>query len=285
MSYRFIKTNRDLTAYLKDCEEQKISVMALDIEAELNMHAYGERLCLVQAFDGAGTVLIDPIKIDREIIKSFLENRNILKVFYDAASDMSLMKNAYNIEIKSILDLRPAVTLLNFEKQDLHSVLAAELGVFLNNKDKFHKHNWTLRPISAEAIEYAVSDVFYLLKLKDALMKRLFEKSLMDSFTLNNLKIQNKDYQRNPEEKYTRINGYRDLLDDEKAIAREVGKIIEKYAREYDIPSHWVIKKDDVIEIVKDPEYLNSIRWPNRFSKASMLNILNELKDATQKSN
>jgi ribonuclease D len=285
MTYKFIKTNHELSSYLTIFEDKKVSTIALDTEAELNLHAYGETLCLVQIFDGADKVLIDPFKIDYEILKSFFENRDILKIIYDAASDLSLMKNAYDIEIKSILDLRPAVTLLNLSKQDLHSVLASELGVLLEHKAKFQKHNWTIRPISPEAIEYALNDVTYLFKLKEVLLKKLFDNQLLDSYMLNNLKIQNKDYTRNPEDKYTRVNGYRELKHDEKLMAQEVGKIIEKYACEYNIPSHWVIKKDEVIEIVKDPEYLHKIQLPNRFSKDSMLGILSELKSAAKRNN
>jgi ribonuclease D len=285
MNYKFIKNNTELSSYLSTFENKKSSIIALDTEDELNLHAYGEKLCLVQIFDGVNKVLIDPFKIDNELLKSFFENRDILKVIYDAASDLSLMKNAYGIEIKSILDIRPAVTLLNFEKQDLHSVIASEFGVFLENKAKFQQHNWTLRPISTEALEYAISDVIYLLKLKDALLKKLHEKQLMDSYILNNLKIQNKDYTINPEDKYTRINGFRYLKDAEKLVALELGKIIEKYACEYNIPSHWIINKNDVVEIIKDPGYLNRIQFSNRLSKDSMISILSELKSAAQRSN
>jgi ribonuclease D len=285
MNYKFIRNNSELSSYLYTFEDKKSSVIAVDTEAELNLHAYGETLCLVQIFDGFNAVLIDPLKIDTELLKSLFENRNILKVIYDASSDLSLMKNSYGIEIKSILDLRPAVTLLNLEKQDLHSVIFSELGVVLENKAKFQQHNWTLRPISAEAIEYAISDVSYLLKLKDTLLKKICENQLMDSYILNNLKIQNKDYTRNPEDKYTRINGFQYLKDDEKLVALEVGKVIEKYACEYNIPSHWIINKNDVIDIIKDPECLDRIKFPNRFSRDSMLSIRSELKSAAKRNN
>jgi ribonuclease D len=285
MNYTFIKNNSEFSSYLSTFEDKQNSIIALDTEAELNLHAYGETLCLVQIFDGLSKVLIDPFKIDKELLQSFFENRNILKIIYDASSDLSLMKNTYQIEIKSILDLRPAVALLKLEKQDLHSVLASEIGVFLENKAKFQKHNWTLRPISPEAIEYALSDVTYLFKLKDILLKKLYESQLMDSYILNNLKIQNKDYTRNPEDKYTRINGYRELLNHEKLIACELGKIIEKYACEYNIPSHWIINKNAVVEIVKDPGYLDRIQFTNRLSRDSMLSILSELKSASKRNN
>jgi ribonuclease D len=285
MNYKLIKNNSELSSYLSIFEDQKNSIIALDTEAELNLHAYGETLCLVQIFDGVNKVLIDPFKIGKELLRSFFENRNILKIIYDAASDLSLLKNAYDTEIKSILDLRPAVTLLNLEKQDLHSVLASELGVLLEHKAKFQKYNWTIRPISAEAVEYALSDVTYLFKLKDGLLKKLYDNQLIDSYILNNLKIQNKDYTRNPEDKYARINGFRYLKDAEKLVALEVGKIIEKYACEYNIPSHWIINKNDVVAIIKDPKYLDRIQFSKRLSKDSILNIMRELKSVAQRNN
>jgi ribonuclease D len=283
MDYKFIINNRELALYLSGFEDKKNTIIALDTEAQLNLHAYGETLCLIQIFDGSNKVLIDPLKVSKILLKTLFENRHILKVIYDASSDLSLLKNAYDIEIKSIFDLRPAVSLLNLEKQDLHSVLASELGVMLEHKAKFQRHNWTIRPISPEAIDYALSDVAYLLRLKDVLMRKLYENQMMDHYILHNLKIQNKDYTRNPEEKYTRINGYQYLSDDQKLIAVEVGKIIEKYACMYNIPSHWVINKNEILEIIKDPEYLCSIRLPDRFSKDSMQSIRGELKTAATK--
>jgi ribonuclease D len=285
MNHSYIKNNSEFSSYLAIFEDKKSAIIALDTEAELNLHAYGERLCLVQIFDGVDHTLIDPLKIDNELLKSLFENRNILKVIYDAASDLSLMKNAYGIEIKTIFDLRPAVTLLNLEKQDLHSVLFSELGVFLENKAKFQKHDWTKRPISAEALEYALSDVTYLLKLKDVLLKKLNEKGLMESFIFHNLKVQNKDYARNPDEKYTRLNGYQKLKEHEKRMALEVGKIIEKYACQYNIPVYWVINKNDILEIVKDPDYLNGMRFPGRFSQDARQSLLSELRIAARRTN
>jgi len=281
MDYKYIKSNRQLAAYLKRFDDVKCAVIALDTEAELNLHAYGEKLCLVQIFDGTSQFLIDPVNISTDLLKSFFENRNIFKVIYDAGSDLSLLKHVYDIEMKSILDLRPAVALLEYPKQDLHSVIAADLGVILNHKTRFQKYNWTRRPIEPEAVEYALSDVLYLIKLKDILLKKLCDRQLMERYILDNLKIQNRDYTRNPEDKYHRINGYRYLHEYEKLMAREITDIIDKYAREYNIPAHWLINRNDIPGIIKDPTYIDKIRLPDRFSAESRQNILIELKTAS----
>src|SRR4030042_2807828 len=109
MDYTYIKNRGELISYLYSLKDQKNCVIALDIEAELNLHAFGEKLCLIQIFDGANRVIIDPLEIDNHTLKILFESRNILKIVYDASSDSSLLKTTYNIEIKSLLDLRPAV--------------------------------------------------------------------------------------------------------------------------------------------------------------------------------
>src|SRR4030042_150011 len=264
MDYTYIKNRGELISYLYSLEDQKNCVIALDIEAELNLHAYGEKLCRIQIFDGANKVLIDPLEIDNRTLKAFFERRNILKIVYDASSDSSLMKNTYDIEIKSLLDLRPAVELLNYDKQDLHSVIAAELGINLTRKVKFQRHNWTRRPIDKEALDYALNDVIYLFKLKDALLNKLHAGNLLDVFILKNLQVQKKDYARDPADRYRRTKGYHGLTGEEKSIFRKIYDVREKYAQMCNMPSYNVIKREDLLEIARGEKNINEIRFPTR---------------------
>jgi ribonuclease D len=279
MDYTWIKKKRELAAYVFALEERKNCIVALDIEAELNLHAYGQKLCLVQIFDGTDKVLIDPLDIDNPTLKSFFESRSILKIVYDASSDSSLLKNAYGIEMKSLLDLRPAVELLNYEKKDLHSVIAAELGVALNHKLKFQRHNWGRRPFDKEAIEYAINDVTYLFKLKDALLNRLHEKNLLDVFILKNLQVQNKDYAIDPRDRYKRTKGYHALTIEEKAVFRKIFDIREKYAEMCNQPSYNVIRREDLLDIARGLKQVEEIRFSARLSPDFIQRLLVELKN------
>ncbi|MGD1118455.1 MAG: hypothetical protein ABR886_03105 [Dehalococcoidales bacterium] len=278
LDYTWIKKRRELLAYLETLDEQKVSVIALDIEAELNLHAYGETLCLVQIFDGAKLVLIDPLEIDKHTLKLFFESRNILKIVYDASSDSSLMKNSYNIEMKSLLDLRPAVELLDYEKKDLHSVIAAELGVNLNHKEKYQRYNWTRRPFDKEAIAYALNDVIYLFKLKDALFSKLFARNLLDVFILKNLQVQNKDYTRNPADRYLRMKGYHALTAGEKSVFRKLFDVREKYAKMANMPSYNVIRREDLLEIARGLKQIDEIRFSTRLNPDFIQRMVIELK-------
>jgi len=280
MNYINIEKDAELRSYLKKFEDKELHIIALDIEAESNLHAYGEKLCLTQIFDGVNNIIIDPFKIDNDTLKLLFENTTILKVMYDAGSDLSLLKNTADIEIKSILDLRPAAELLNYEKKDLHSVITFELGIFLEKKRKYQQYNWIKRPVSEQAIDYALNDVMHLLALKDIILAKLFAKKLLEPFLLKNLQIQNKDYTRNPEDKYKKINGYGRLQKDEKSVFRRVFDIREKYAELYNIPPHNVIHKAGLIDIVKDAKYIDEIRFTKRISMDLIQDILHELRIA-----
>jgi ribonuclease D len=282
MNYLKIESRAELKSYLKKFNDKEQHVIALDIEAESNLHAYGEKLCLAQIFDGINSIIIDPFKIDTDSLKLLFENTNILKVMYDAGSDLSLLKNTAGIEIKSILDLRPATELLNYEKKDLHSVIAFELGIFLEKKRKYQQYNWINRPVSEQAIDYALHDVLHLLELKDIILAKLYARKLLEPFLLKNLQIQNKDYTRDPEDKYRKISGYSRLQSDKKPVFRRVFDIREKYAKQFNMPPHNVIHKSDLINIVKDPEFIDRIRFIKRISIDLIQEILNELRMAVK---
>ena len=282
MTYIYITSKDELRLYLKNVEDKKHYVIALDIEAELFLHAYGEKLCLIQIFDGVKKILIDPFNIDNYTLKILFENKNVLKVMYDASSDLSLLKNIYNIEVKSILDLRPAVDLLDYDKKDLHSILAFELGVNLEKKKKYQKHNWTRRPIDKGAINYALNDVIHLLKLKDAILKKLYTARLLDIFILKNLQIQGKDYTRHPGNKYKRLRGYNSLTEYQKAVFQRVYDIRDKHAKRYNMPPHNIINNNSLINIVQDTKYIDEIRFPKRFGNDLIQSILHELKNAVK---
>jgi ribonuclease D len=275
-----MESTSELRSYLKKFENKGYHVIALDIEAESNLHAYGEKLCLVQIFDGVNSIIIDPFKIDKGALKLLFESTNVLKVMYDAGSDLSLLKNTVNIEIKSIMDLRPAVELLDYDKKDLHSVVAFELGIVLEMKRKYQKYNWINRPVSEQAIDYALNDVIHLFTLKDIILAKLYAKKLFEPFLLKNVQIQNKDYTRDREDKYRKINGYSRLRDDKKILFRRVFDIREKYAKLHNMPPHNMIHKADLINIVKDPEYIDQIRFTKKVGVDVTQDIVHELKVA-----
>lgn len=283
MDHLHIKNKKSLRTYVKSFEEKKDAIIALDIEAELNRHVYGEQLCLVQIYDGEQLVLIDPLETGVELLRPLFEKDSIMKIVYDVSSDLPLLKNVYNIEIRPVLDLRPAVDLLAYEKRDLHSVIGAELGVVLEKKSKFQKQNWLKRPLSKDAIEYALNDVFYLHSLKDAIYRRLVDEGLMDSFFLKNMQIQVRDYSRDPSDRYRKVKGYSQLDDEQRLLFRKLFDIREKYAKRSNMPSHNIIARGDLLDLAKGEKRVDDLRFPRRLGVDFVGALIVDLKKAARK--
>lgn len=280
MECTYIASNAELLDYLDTFDDRKDYIIALDIEAELNRHSYGEKLCLIQVFDGSEKYIIDPLKISSRNIRALLSSTRILKVMYDASSDCSLMKNAYDIDINSVLDLRPAVELLDYEKKDLHSIIGYELGIELTGKSKFQKRNWLKRPIEYQAITYALNDVIHLFRLKDIIFKKLQEKKLLDIFFLKNMIINTREYTRNPDDKYKKIKGYYLLTAEQRTTFVKVYDIRDKYAKLCNMPPYNIISNPNMVNIVQDTGQLNELRFPKRLTAGFVDNIRRDLRKA-----
>lgn len=275
MNYIELKTEGKLYNYFNTLETK---VIALDIEGQYNLHEYGEKLCLVQVCDGKNLVIIDPFNFSNETIANIFENPNILKVMYDASSDISLFKNEYNVNCKSILDLKPAVEYLGHERPNLHSVLNTFLGIELENKKKFQKFNWTIRPIDESAIEYAMNDVKYLLPLKEILMRELFEKGLVDLFFLRNLIIQQKDYIRQPGQRLRKSSEFKGLSEDERETFEHIFSIRERYAKQLNIPPHNLIPNPDIVILARNLSHLENITFSRKLATEIIKELTTELK-------
>ena len=277
-NYILITTGADLQKYLDNLLEAKQIILALDTEANNHRYAYGQQLCLIQIYDGIRSIIVDPLNIKTGTLRNLFENRDILMIMYDAPSDISLLVNSKNMTIKSILDLRPGVELLEYEKKDLHSIIYAEFGVELMHKKKFQKYNWLHRPLSEESLEYAINDVKYLLRLKDIIMSKIYKKQVLDLFILRNIRIQNRDYFNDPRDNYQRVKGYKELDDKCKPRFQQLHAVREKYAKLVNMPSAYIVSNNLLINIASGTQTLDDISFSKRLKENLRDNMLRDLK-------
>lgn len=249
MSYRLVSGNAEFRTFTQALTERRIQVIGLDIEAEFNLHVYGERLCLIQVWDGVEALAVDPVGIDETLIREFFEDRSTLKIMYDSLSDQSLLFKTLGSRVNSILDLKPAVDLLEYPKRDLGSVLGQALGISIEKKSKFQRYNWTTRPLATDAVEYALGDVEHLFSLKDHLLAELQHKALLDLYLLKNLMVQNKAPETDRKPRLFRSGEFRKLSAGHKKRFEQLYQIRDTYARELDLPPDMVIPKQQLFEL------------------------------------
>mgnify|MGYP006292668193 FL=1 len=264
-SYRYIDSDAELTAYRRSLQDRGVSVIALDIEGEFNLHVYGERFCLLQLFDGKEEVVVDPLGISTDSLKALFENRDLLKIIYDSASDRLLLAKTHGILMNSILDLRPAAELLEFPKKDLKSVLQDSLGLEEGGSKKRYQHyNWTLRPIDPGAIEYAIQDVRHLFALKDVLLEKLANNKLLDTYILENLKRQDQEPDVNRQPGILRSGRFKRLSATQQQEFQRLYDIRDRYARQLDLPPNTVVANNDLFSLVAGKLSAESLRGNRR---------------------
>ena len=277
MKYREIKDKTALLSYVESLKADGPISVALDLEGEFNLHVYGERLCLIQVYDGREAVIIDPLKIEKGALKVLFEEESLQKVMWDASSDMSLLINGYDTNIKNVLDLRPAADLLEFPKKDYASVLEMVLGIKTKRKKRFQQYNWLRRPVDPEAIEYAIDDVLHIPDLKRELLQRLEAAGLLEEFQQRNEIVCNRDYRRKPGQRHTKMKGYRYLEKQEKELLRRLFGVRDRHAKRMNMPPNNVVANQDLMELARrrlTPERLGFIR---RIREGDRQRIVQEL--------
>jgi ribonuclease D len=276
--YDYIDSENKLSKYISDLKENKIDTIALDIEGESNLHQYGEKLCLVQIYDGNNACIIDPFKTPMNLIKQILENRSIMKIMFAAPGDRVFLYRNCGIDTISILDLQAAVLLLDYQKNDLSSVLKRALNIGEGkSKKRFQKYNWNKRPLDDTAIDYALGDVIHMFKLKDHLFAEIIRKGLLDKFILRNLQVQNKPYAHEKSPGIIRSSRFKGLSNDEKKILTKLFEIREKYAKKINLAPNSVVPNDILFEMAANNIKAKDIHLGRRIPEKTGKHIIEEM--------
>ncbi len=248
--FRYIKTDEQFGDYLARLSARGVDTVAADIEGEFNLHVYGERFCLLQLYDGHEQVVVDPFTVSADAIRKLLENPDLAKVTYDSASDRLLLAKSHGIAMAGIVDLRPAVELLEFPKQGLDSVIRATIGgTESRSKKKYQQYNWTRRPLDRGAIEYALEDVLHLFAVRDILFEQLRAADLMHTYEEENARRQARVPDLNRKPGVFRTERHRRLTREQKLEFERLHAIRDRHARELDLPPNTVVKNDDLFDL------------------------------------
>ncbi len=278
ITHQYIATTKDFVRYCNHLREDRIEMVAVDIEGEFNLHIYGEHFCLLQIFDGTEAVLVDPYEVEMAEIQGFFEDRDILKITYDAAGDRSLLFKQHGIRMRAILDLKPAVELLPYEKKGLSAVLEKVLKFPPETgKKRFQQYNWTRRPIEPDAIEYALKDVLPLFKLKDALFSRLNREGLMETYIRENLKVQDTDPETDRDPGVLRSGQFRHLSSARQELFRRLFAVRDQYAKRENLPPNDLFSNKDLFAFVRSERPLSSVRPGRRVGRENFSAMLQEM--------
>jgi ribonuclease D len=169
-----IDTDVKLAAFLPQL--RAASWVALDTEAD-SLHAYPEKLCLIQASVEGTDELIDPLaSLNLPPLLEILSQHEL--IMHGADYDLRLLRKHCGFVPTSIFDTMLASRLLGSREFGLVNLVAHHLGVKLEKGPQ--KANWARRPLTERMASYARHDTHYLKPLADILAAELKAKGRLD---------------------------------------------------------------------------------------------------------
>ena len=165
-----IDTQAKLTAFLPVIKSA--TWLALDTEAD-SLHAYPEKVCLIQISTAAGDRLVDPLAdMDINPFLDALAGREL--IFHAADYDLRLLRKHHEFTPSVIFDTMLAARLLGERQFGLGALVEKFLGVKLDKGPQ--KADWAQRPLTPRMEVYARNDTRYLKTLEEKLKAELVTK-------------------------------------------------------------------------------------------------------------
>jgi len=165
-----IDTQEKLSAFLPVVNAA--AWLALDTEAD-SLHAYPEKVCLIQISTAAGDRLVDPLAgFDLAPFLEALAGREL--IFHAADYDLRLLRKHHDFVPTEIFDTMLAARLLGEKQFGLGALVEKFLGVKLDKGPQ--KADWAQRPLTQRMEDYARNDTRFLKTLEEKLRAELTAK-------------------------------------------------------------------------------------------------------------
>ena len=228
------------------------SRLAVDTESN-SLHAYRERVCLIQFSVPGADYLIDPLALhDLNPLDSLFSNSEIEKVLHGAEYDIMCLKRDFGFTFANLFDTRVASRTLGRKRSGLRDILAEELGVQVTKR--YQRANWGKRPLPPDLLDYARLDTHYLLPLRDRLAEALQLAECWEEAREACERMTDVDPHDNgfDPEGYWRISNVRTLTPRQMAIVRELYLYRDTQARRLDQPPFKIFGDKTLLAIAQE---------------------------------
>jgi len=227
------------------------SRIAVDTESN-SLHAYRERVCLVQFSTPKKDYVVDPLVLqDLSALAPLFANPKIEKIFHAAEYDLLCLKRDFGFEFANLFDTMQAARILGYAFVGLDNILAEKFGLKIDKRHQ--KADWGARPLTTAQVDYARFDTHYLFQLRDLLEGELREKGRRE-LALEDFALACKVGE--PKEKsngssWKRFAGRKDLSTRELTIVSELCMCRDHIAEKLDRPVFKVISDDILLDIAR----------------------------------
>ena len=233
---------------LSDCP-----AAAIDTESN-SLHAYRERVCLVQFSTPAADYILDAVRLrDVGPLAPFFASPRQQKVFHAAEGDIAGLRRDFGFQFANVFDTMTAARTLGWPQVGLAAILDARFGVAMSKKHQ--KADWQRRPLSQEQLDYARLDTHYLLALRDLQIEALTAAGRLDEATEEFARVARPPVEAEPAAdpamRFWRVSGARELASPQTGILQALFAYREQQAERLDRPPFKVLGEATLMELAR----------------------------------
>ena len=223
--------------------------IAIDTEAD-SLHAYPEKLCLIQLSFENADVIVDPLAgLDLAPLWAVLGKHEL--IFHGADYDLRLLRKGYGFVPAAIFDTMIAARLVGAKEFGLSNLVAKYLAITLEKGPQ--KANWARRPLTERMETYARNDTRHLKPLVDMLRQQLVDKGRLEWQQESCGRLIADCAQFRPVDPHLmwRVKGSHQLNPRGLAVVRELWHWREKEAVKFNRPPHFVLSSETMVDIAE----------------------------------
>jgi len=229
--------------------------IAIDTESN-SRHRYPERVCLIQIATNNKVYLIDALAVDdMEPLGEVMADGRVVKVIHGADYDLRCLDREWGFQVRNLYDTSVAARFIGMDQIGLSSLAKVLLGVNLPKDAKLQKGDWSRRPLSQDASNYAAADVLYLQSIRKVLESkvRTLERSSWvaeECARMEQIRYVAPDL----EMAYLSLKGSNWLNGQEKAILKRLFILREAEARRRNRPPYYVLPHEILVYLASNAD-------------------------------
>ena len=256
MDFRLVTDQAEFEALLD------VLIIEKRIAVDTEFHrekTYFPKVAMVQVAWTNGLVLIDPLEVDLRPMARLLESE-VLVVMHAAGQDLEVFDRACETVPVNLFDTQLAAGFIGLSSPSLASLHERELGLQLPKGDRLT--DWLARPLTDSQLNYAASDVAYLLEIHDRLVRRLTDDGRLAWAEQECVEMLARERgRRRPEDAWVRIKEARQLRGRARDVVRSVAAWRERRAAEVDQPVRHVVPDLGVVAVAqRAPRTVDELR-------------------------
>lgn len=249
IDFEWVASNETLAEMCQTVQHS--SLIALDTEF-VRIRSYYPKLGLIQLFDGQKVYLIDPLAIsDFQPFVHILQHPSILKVLHACSEDLDVFQHYFNQLPEPMIDTQIMSSFIGLGTSIGFSKLVANYCQIELDKSA-SRTNWLERLLNEKQLQYAASDVWYLLpvyhKLQAELAKTPWQSAVLEEG--NNLKA--KRLIDVPADKaYKKIGNAWHLSPQQLSVLQVLEQWRVEEAKKRDLALNFIVKEQSLWQIAK----------------------------------